>query len=302
MPQDSKTDSLVRGAKEYKEILSEKSFLNPFGRHYRSMTARDFSLLPPKMDIAIKFIVGAIFDERYDVIDDIKPTNMSRIEFTHVMLREARLRELLPELLNNTGLIDKEYTDKMVTVRRPLGVPTDQRQSVTGPAVNLAFRDIAIDMLNKPLEGAFLLQPDIARQVGLKPNETNRIELPKDMHALIVGYMVGSDPANYPRNNPALRPGTSPVELYYDKTPSEVRTAYCASANNIANPGRSVDQTVAMSTGFIMARTDAALGYGRDVGSEKIGFGGEACSVTPPAWNKNMRVALAAQNNASRPR
>ncbi len=266
-------------------------FAGKYGRpHYRNMTAEDFQSLDRSWDAYITLLVGAFADERYDLVDDMKPTKMSREEFMHVALREGQRRNVLETVLNKTGFVPRSEIDKDVTVRRPSGVDPEFQSIVTARAGDVAFYDAAIGTLISPMTASFVLQPEVAAQVGLPKGRTNEVILKNDTEVVILGYMVGANPNSFPGTNASMPAGKLPLSIGFAEQPQELIKPYCSALSNITKPGRDIDQTVALSAGIIMARTDAVNGKEKNI---DLGFNGMACKDVPiDSWNDSMRIAL----------
>ncbi len=271
--------------------LHRKEFNGKGGRpDWRTMTPSQLQSLDRSYNSGITVMVGIVAEERYDILDSIKPTNMPRTEFIHMILREGARRHVLERVLNRTGFIPRDQMEKQISVRRPSGVDEQFQRIITTRAADVAFYDVAIGTLISPNSASFILQPEVAAQLGLPQGRTNEIILKNDTQVMILGYLVGSNANSFPGTNPAMPAGKLPLSIGFEAQPADLIAPYCSALSNIANPGRDVDQTVALSAGIIMARTDAANGMGNNV---ELGFNNMSCRVQPSSpWNDNMRIAL----------
>jgi hypothetical protein len=246
---------------------------NPDGRPISQWTTADFQKLD---DVDIFTIRAAVVDERYDLIDSLKPTSMSRAEFSRAILREAARR----------GTIENFYDDRFqgmpmanVTVARPLQVaPSAQRQVSANPVV-LALYDAAKNVIRDPRTSAIAIEPDVANAMSRPDLALHGVSIANDSATYDLGYTVGALP-QYRREQPLE------IVLGFVQQPSQVQQAFCPIINEIfRQSGRTLDQTEAFSAGFAQARIDARTNFqGQDIAS---GFAAACPSVTPLATRQD---------------
>lgn len=251
---------------------------NPDGKPISQWLAADFKKFSAD-DIFI--IRAAITDERYDLIDSLKPTAMSRAEFTRTILREAARRGILEnfydERFQNVPMSD-------VTVSRPLQAPANAQRPVTANPVELALHDAAASVVFNPRTAAITIEPDVANAMRRPDLSLFGVSIVNDAATYDLGYTTGA--------LPQFRRGqTLELGLGFVQGPEQVQQAFCPVTNEIfRQSGRTLDQTEAFSAGFIQARIDARSNFqGTDVAT---GITAACPSVTPPATRQD-RVNLA---------
>ncbi len=133
------------------------------------------------------------------------------------------------------------------------------------------------------------MQRDIANQIGFT-NGGGALDIETDMEAFIIGYLAGSSPVFFNGRQAGRPAGPLPLTLGFNQNYSEaqVREAFCAVVPAITNPGRArgVDQNMAVSAGFLMARHDARDNFASN--DVRLGANGVLCPATPPVWNHTV--------------
>lgn len=276
-----------RNAARYREIFDPATPDNPIpGKSYRDLTAEDFQRLPRYADVVIVSALLYFSSEYYDVIDSMKPSAMTREQFSHVLLREAARRDILGQILNNNEYVPRTVANQNVTISRPQDVPAVQRTSATIPARDAVYRDLATSLLQNPRAIEVAMQGDIKDQTGLN-NTRYSVFVDNDMDAVIIGYAAGANPLFFNGNQAGRPAGPLPLSLGFDRsvTIPQLHEAYCAIVPAIVQPGRArgVDQNMAVSAGFLMAREDAANGFASN--DISLAFRGEPCRATPVPWD-----------------
>jgi hypothetical protein len=196
-------------------------------------------------------------DERYDLIDQIKPTTMNREQFSRAILRESARR----------GIVDNPYERRFsdfpqrnITVTRPLGVSPNPQNQVTASPVILALNDSATNVILNPRTAGFLIEPDVARAIGRPDLALNGVSIANDAATYDFGYTVGA--------LPEFRRGQQLEKvLGFVQPPDVVQQAFCPVVGEIfRQDGRTLDQTEAFTAGFIQARIDARTNFqGTDI-------------------------------------
>ena len=252
---------------------------NPKGKRVANWTPEDFGVLPTEM---LYFLRAAINSERYDIVDRLKPTAMSRAEFAHVILREATRR-------NNGDLLDYYQTrldlPKInISIKRPLDVaPTEQRTVITDPTTATVF-DAAIAVLKNPRTASIDFPEDVLKATNRLERNGYGIPMRTDTAAYDLGYTAGALPTMH--NGAPLT-----IAIGFKKDTTTVQEAYCVVTNDIFNQGNNIDQREAFSVGFAQARLDAQKGnfQSKDV---PIGLF-RPCPQNTPAVTTQHRLALA---------
>lgn len=292
---------------KYKQIFDSKNPDNPFaGKSYLDFTAEDFSKMPleaePIFFLALaKYAVesdGSEYGGRkgLDSVDSIRPSLMSREQFFNVLLREGSRRGLLEKVIPfldsqtadfDTGSAGKPlgWSNKRITISRPLDVPASQRATATVPGMDAAYRDLATALLQNPRQKV-VLEEDVSAQMGYKRGQAD-IFLRTDSSALIAGYIAGANPLFFNGRQGNGVAGPLPLTIGFDSRYSEqqIREAYCAVVPAITQLGRveGIGHNVAVTAGFLMAREDARSSFaGVEV---RLGAFGTLCPATSPVWN-----------------
>lgn len=251
---------------------------NPNGTPISQWTAQDFF----KFDNSEIFAIRAMFsDERYDLIDQIKPTSMNREQFSRAILRESARRGILE------NPYERRFSDiptNDVTVMRPLGVSPQAQRAVTASPVTLALNDSATNVILNPRTAGILIEPDVARAMGRPDLALNGVSIANDAATYDFGYTVGALPEF--RRGQQLEKG-----LGFVQPPEVVQQAYCnVTAEIFRQSGRTLDQTEAFSAGFIQARIDARTNFqGTDI---PVGTTA-SCPVVTPRVTTQDRINFA---------
>lgn len=252
---------------------------NPRGLPLRNWTPDDLGVLDTATLSAIRAIISS---ERYDLVDRLKPQNMSRAEYSRAILREAASR--------NNGDLEDFYSHRLaapvasVQVSRPIGVPASSQVRVSADPAILAIHDAAVNILRNPRYAGVVFEPDVAQAMGHPELALAGVTVRTDASTYDLGYTAGATVVM--RNGKAL-----PLSIGFVENVDQVHAGYCAVTNDIyARQGRSVDQTEAFSAGFAQARIDARSNFqGQDV---PTGLNGACPAQTPPVTD-NVRIALA---------
>lgn len=285
-PPDRIYEAQARFVRGYITDFGGRTQYNPDGKNFRDFTAADFSRLP---DRDLSTIRAIFIEENYDLIDQIKPTRMSRAEFSRGILREAARRG---EAMNYYEF-RMPFGVENVTVARPQEAPPERRVNLTESPAFITARDTAVGILRNRNLGSVNVQPDVAAQVGLRPDAQGRLPgfgIPTDTAAYDLGYTMGAVPQNRPN-------GSAPLELLFDQGPEQITYGYCAATNDIyAQRGRVIDQQEAFSAGWMQGRQDARSDFNpTDV---RIGVLGSVCPVSTPPVNDNVRLMLALRSSS----
>jgi hypothetical protein len=203
---------------------------------------------------APNIIRAMIQDERYDLVDRIKPTAMSRAEFSRAVLRElARRGEL-------KTLYDRRFSDvseRVATVQRPLHVPPANQRTQKGDVVTIALSDAATNAVVNPLSAkAFRIniENDVAAQIGLPvraDGNLSGIDTRTDTAAYDLGYTVGALPQF--RVGAIFEKGIS----FKEEGHAKINYAFCLVVNNIFSmEGRIINQRQVFTVGFMQGRID----------------------------------------------
>jgi hypothetical protein len=289
-PEAEQYEQAAREAEVHRGVFDPANPDNPILRKsYRDLTAADFQRLPREGDVAILSALLTYSKEYYDLVDSIKPTAMTREQFLHVLLREAARRDIVGQVLNNTGFVPRSLANQNVTISRPLDVPTEQRATATIPAGDAVYRDVATQLLQNPRRVVVPMERDIANQIGFT-NGGGGIAISSDMSALIAGYTAGANPRFFNGRQSGQPVGPMPLSLGFDRlvTVPQLRAAYCAVVPAITEPGRArgVYQNMATSAGFLMAREDARNGFvSNDV---RLAYDNVPCPDSPEPWNHEI--------------
>jgi hypothetical protein len=246
---------------------------NPDGKPISQWTTVDFRKFTDEDIFAIR---AAFVDERYDLIDSLKPTAMSRSEFSRAILRESARR----------GVVENFYDRRFqgmpmadVTVARPLqATPSAQRQVSANPVV-LALFDTAKNVIRDPRTSAIAIEPDVVNAMRRPDLALHGVSIANDSATYDLGYTAGALP-QYRREQPLE------IVLGFAQQPPQVQQAFCPIVNEIfRQSGRTLDQTEAFSAGFAQARIDARTSFqGQDIAS---GFVAACASITPLATREN---------------
>jgi hypothetical protein len=218
---------------------------NPDGKPLAQWTPADFYKFH---DNAIDELRAMISDERYDLIDRIKPTAMNRAEFVRSVMRETAKRGTT-EHYYDWRFRDIPLTD--VSVARPLDVPAASQRTVSANPVQLALHDAAAAVIKNPRAGAMVIEPDVAAKIG---KSALSISLATDTSTYDLGYTVGA--------LPLFRIGMPmAIAINFGQGRDNVQKAYCSIAFEIFKTGRTLDQTEVFSAGFLQARIDGKSNF-----------------------------------------
>lgn len=280
-PQDRIYAAQADFVREHIITFTTRNSLNPDGKSFRQWNAEDLARVPTE---GLNRIRAMFFFENYDLVDQIKPTAMTRAEFSRSVLRELGRRGDIMDYYENR----MPFSVNTVTVARPQEAPLERRVTVTEDPAFITARDAAIGILRNPRLGAITVQPDVMEQTGLRPDPLGRppgFGIQTDTSAYDLGYTMGAAPQNRPN-------GSTPLTLIYDKSDAEIRYGYCAATNNIyAQRGRTIDQQEAFSAGWLQGRQDTSTNFAPT--DMRIGVLGSVCPLTTPPLDTNARQMLA---------
>ena len=222
---------------------------NPDGRPISQWTAQDFFKFS---NSEINLIRAMFSDERYDLIDQIKPSSMNREQFSRATLREAARRGTLenPYMRRFSDLPTNE-----VSVMRPLGVSPEAQRQVTATPITLTFYDNAAIIIINPRIARIEIEPDVARAIGRPDFAGSGVSIANDAATYDLGYTVGA--------LPQFRRGQILGLALGFAQPAEVlEAAFCPISSEIFRlEGRTLDQTEAFAAGFAQARIDARSNF-----------------------------------------
>ncbi len=245
------------------------------GKNYKDYTSADFSTVVERNNHLVTFPLLAFSIGAYDIINEIKPTAMSRAEYFSVLLREARRLGRLEAVLNNSGFLTNTEASTLIQVTRPLDAEPGKAVTATIAAGDAIYRDLATNLLVNKNARETTYGMDIAKQLGF----TAQMDATNPVVAVMIGYAAASNPY-------LAKQGSLPLSLNFkDATIANQRTAFCSSMEAVVNPGRptGLDQNMSISTGALLAREQAKTAFA-DTG-KKIRLHGEACPATPLPWN-----------------
>jgi hypothetical protein len=227
---------------------------NPNGTPISQWTAQDFFKFS---DSEISLTRSMFGDERYDLIDQIKPKSMNRVQFGRAILRESARR----------GILANPYERRFggiptnaVTVIRPLGVLPEAQDRVAAAPLRLTLHNNATVIIKNPRIAGIQIEPDVAHAMGRPDLALHGVSIANDAATFDFGYTVGA--------MPEFRRGqTLELSLGFAQTPEVLQTAFCLIVGEIfRQPGRTLDQTEAFSAGFVQARMDARSNFqGSDI-------------------------------------
>lgn len=288
---------LERSTELYEGIFNPNRTGNPVrGKSFRDLTAEDFRSIPRDLDGLVILPIILYGTERYDLIDRIRPTAMSRDEFFHVMLRENAYRNTLGVALNNSEYVPNEVSERPITVTRPVnrdGTVVDTTVQI--PAGDIAFRDAATDILANGRLQVVEMHADVLRQTLPPDIVRSTAEINTETSAMILGVFAGTNP-NFLTADSAL-----PLSAYYPKSKAETQTAVCAALPAITEPGRprGMNQNMALSAGLLLGRQYSNERY--ENLSTDYGVLGDICPSTAPVWNhETMGAAITSEEITAR--
>lgn len=279
--------ALERGAANISVIYNSGAVKqNPDGKPLAQWTVDDIKgkFITSELNI----IRAIIQDERYDLVDRIKPTAMSRSEFSRAVLRELAKRGELKTLYDRRF---SDVSERVATVQRPLQVPPANQRTVTGDVVTIALSDAATNAVVNPLSTeAFRIniENDVAAQIGLPVQADGKlsgIDTRTDTAAYDLGYTVGALP-QFRRGAPFEKGIT-----FREQDANEINEGYCVVVNEIfAQSGRSLNQREVFTAGFSQGRSDARTNFqGREAQTGLF----DLCPARTPAPTEQDLAKLA---------
>lgn len=253
-----------------------------FSKNVRDWTAGD---LPQLQRGSLSFLLGAVFFDRMDLIDQITPRSMTRGEFVHAILREGQRRDMLRN----------EFEDQMIAPFIAMGktpqeiaalraqrlaqlvpiesdLPGADGQTVTrrgnmrvsDVAIYTATTDMLINNTDHPRFGPVsnVLYRDLP---GITPTDRANAGfiINSDMRAYVLGYLYGSIPEFNPASPNQLLDGrvTFPNTDGSLRTRDEVQADYCPNIERVFAPGNAVNYRDAAAWAAAQARVDSLTGF-----------------------------------------
>ena len=282
---------MLENSVRYRRVITQYNVNNPIrGRHYRDLNATDFQMMDHNGSLWMSIPLDFYHFGFYNILDEIRPNTLNNSEFLHVILRELNRRNSLQkEMKAKGGSIPLDLWNQNVTISRPLDAENDSRHQASIPVMDAVYRDAFVTLIHNTR----LIQLDVEDDIIVQIRQAERVRpmyADLDETAFIIGYIVGANPLFFNGRQASRSAGPLPLTLGFNGNYSEaqVREAFCAVVPAIANTGRArgVDQNMAASAGFMLARHDARDNFASN--DVRLGVNGVLCPATPPVWNHTI--------------